>query len=503
MPADPPPEQPAPQPVRRAFVVRKGLERASPELQEAYAKGDLGAVSRAIGRLAGLAEPREGGRLPFAVTRLPLRDWRLDLEGDFPEEKKALAQPDPKDADAAFGILCDEEGIARRLSEALRKAFGTSERPGAPGVEVAEGDIPLGAALHWCPGRGEGEDFGTEPDAHRLIRADAISGAEYDGSGVKVVIIDQGVSASRLPPGTTFMGGWWTPGLPLPGQAAPDNTHGTMIARRVLALAPRAMIFDCPIIPPRIGSNLPTFLSDMFGLILRMRIEIGILAAINPARWRGRWVLVNAWSIYDPRGEAVEGEYSHNRYHWLALALDTMTPFADIVFAAGNCGAFCPDRRCAESVIGPGRGIRGVHLLEDVLTVGGVRADGIWVGYSSQGPGRFGHDPRPRLKPDVAAPAQFRVLDSPGLIAGGSSSACGVAAGVVAALRTRWNSTAVAPRALFDRLRDTAWQLDGSTDWSDRTGQGIIDCRAVVKSLAQTHAAPAPAPARATKASAA
>ncbi len=498
MPADPPPETPASRPVRRAFVVRRGLERASPELQEAYAKGELGAVTRAIGRLAGFAEAK--GRLPFAVTRLPLRDWRLELCGDLPEEQKALAQPDPKDTDAAFGVLCDDDAIARRLSETLRKIFGTSERPGEPGVEVPEGDIPLSPALHWCPGRGEGGDFGTEPDAHRLIRADAIAGPDYDGSRVKVVIIDQGLNASRLPPGTAFMGGWWTPGLPLPGQAAKDNTHGTMIARRVLSLAPKAMIFDCPVIPPRIGSNLPSFLSDMFGLIVRMRIDIGILAAINPARWRGRWVLVNAWSIYDPRGEAIEGEYSHNRYHWLACALDTMTPFADIVFAAGNCGAFCPDRRCAESVIGPGRGIRGVHLMEDVLTVGGVRTDGIWVGYSSQGPGRFEQYPEPRLKPDVAAPAQFRVLESPSLIAGGSSSACGVAAGVVAALRTRWNSTAVAPRALFDRLRDTAWQLDGSTAWSDRTGHGIIDCGAVVKALATAPAAAAPAPSYATKA---
>lgn len=500
MPADPPPETPWPRSVRRAFVVRRGLERFTPELQEAYAKGDPAAVTQALGRLAGFPGAEGKGGLPFVVTRLPLRDWRLELQGDLPRERKALAQPGPEDTDAAFGILCDDEAAARLLSEALRRAFGTSERPGEPGVEMAEGDIPLSPALHWCPGRGEGGDFGTEPDAHRLIRADAIAGPGYDGSRVKVVIIDQGVSASRLPPGTAFMGGWWTPGLPLPGQAAEDNTHGTMIARRVLSLAPRAMIFDCPVIPPRIGSNLPGFLSDMLGLIGRMRNDIGILAAADPALWRGRWVLVNAWSIYDPRGEAIEGEYSHNRYHWLALALDTMTPFADIVFAAGNCGAFCPDRRCAESVIGPGRGIRGVHLMEDVLTVGGVRTDGIWVGYSSQGPSRFEHHPEPRLKPDVAAPAQFRALESPSPIAGGSSSACGVAAGVVAALRTRWNSTAVAPRALFDRLRDTAWQLDGSAGWSDRTGHGIIDCGAVVKALATTPVAAASAPSYATKA---
>jgi hypothetical protein len=257
-----------------------------------------------------------------------------------------------------------------------------------------------------------------------------------------------------------------------------------MIARNVLALAPHAMIFDCPLIPPRILGNLPAFLSDAFGALTRIADDIALLGALRPEVFGGRWVIVNAWSVYDARGEAVPGEYIRNRDHWVACAVDHLATVADVVFAAGNCGALGPDGRCAEALTGPGQSILGANSLQSVLTVGAARADGIWAGYSSQGPGQFPAGCDPQEKPDLVAPSHFLEPGTAHRLAGGSSAASAVAAGVVAALRTRWPDSALPPDALFALLRDAARQPDDSTGWNDRTGHGVLDCAATLKALA-------------------
>ena len=42
----------------------------------------------------------------------------------------------------------------------------------------------------------------------------------------------------------------------------------------------------------------------------------------------------------------------------------------DVVFSAGNCGQFCPDRRCGETDRGPGHSIWGANSHPRVLTFG-------------------------------------------------------------------------------------------------------------------------------------
>lgn len=476
------PEQPA-RPVRRCFVFRDPpwLRGSDDGLQKAYLDKDPDVLSRLLVRLLDLGDvDRKAGDLPLRITHRPLAEWALDLPKDT-ETAAGLPRLDKPPEDAALAIRFASEAVANTFRDRAEKVLGHFDAP--------LGDLRLNAALHWCPGRGEGDAFGSMADAHRLIRADALGAAGLDGDGVKVVIIDQGVDASRLPPGSRFMGGWWKPSQPgavPPGQAAKDNHHGTMIARNVLALAPRAMIFDCPLIPPRITGNLPAFLSDAFGAITRMARDIVLLGQIRPKVFKGRWVFVNAWSVYDPRGEAVPGEYTKNRYHWVACAVDHAATVADVVFAAGNCGAFCPDGRCAEGVIGPGLSILGANSLDSVLTVGAARTDGIWAGYSSQGPGQFPAygGSGPQQKPDLAAPSHFRVLDTAHRLAGGSSAASAVAAGVVAALRTRWSDATLPSAAMFDRLRTAAWQPDGSAGWNNRHGHGVLDCSATLQALA-------------------
>ncbi len=465
--------------VRRHFVFREAALRSDVVLREADDKGDLAELSTRLVQRLNLPARARGARRPAPrVTHRPLRDWEIDLPGDDATERQ-VRQRRTRGPDEALAMRFDSEEEAEVFRASAERQFGK--------FEEAVGDLRLNPALHWCPGRGEGGAFGTLADAHRLIRADALAAAGLDGQGVKVVIVDQGIDAARLPPGTRFMGGWWKPGpdATRPGRAEKDNHHGTMIARNILSLAPRAMIFDCPMIPPRIRSNLPAFLSDAFGVINRMAMDIALLALIRPRLFRGRWIFVNAWSVYDPRGETYPGEYTANRNHWLTRAVDAAAQDSDMVFAAGNCGQFCPDGRCAESLIGPGRSILGANSLDSVLTVGAARTDAIWAGYSSQGPGQFPATAgQPQPKPDLSAPSQFQVLDTAHRFAGGSSAACAIAAGVVAALRTRWDNAALPPAALFDQLRQAAWQPDGSAGWNARQGHGILDCAATLGRLA-------------------
>jgi hypothetical protein len=476
-----------PRPARRCFLFRAPpwLSNDDRELQEALRAPDPLELSRLLTRRFDLGSADGApGDLPLLVTHRPLGDeWSVDLGRDTKTAAELAARREPA-ADVALAIRFASEDLARAFADRAEGVLGAFDPP--------VGDIRLGAALHWGPGRGEGGSFGDMADAHRLIRADALDAACLDGDGVKVVIVDQGIDASRLPPGTRFMGGWWKPSWPdarPPGQADKDNRHGTMIARSVLGLAPKAMIFDCPLIPPRILGNLPAFLSDAFGAITRMAVDIVLLGLINPKLFRGRWVFVNAWSIYDPRGEAVPGEYTRNRRHWVSCAVDQAARVADVVFAAGNCGAFCPDGRCADSVTGPGRSILGANSLDSVLTVAAARADGIWAGYSSQGPGQFpGPGGGPQHKPDVTAPSHVDVLDTAHRLAGGTSAATGVAAGVVAALRTRWSDAALPPQDLFEHLRQAARQA-GGPGWNNRFGHGVLDCR---ETLARLAAVPAP-----------
>src|SRR5215204_4606374 len=66
----------------------------------------------------------------------------------------------------------------------------------------------------------------------------------------------------------------------------------------------------------------------------------------------------------------------------------------------------------------------------------------------------------------------------------GTSAACGLAAGAVALLRTRWRcSDAVGPAALRAALRNTAVQPYGPVGWQDRTGYGILDLAAAAQGL--------------------
>ncbi|WP_233417184.1 S8 family serine peptidase [Halovulum marinum] len=344
------------------------------------------------------------------------------------------------------------------------------------------------AEQNWTVGKNGAPGLGTAAQAMRLIGADwAIwppfdAPPDRDGHDVNVVIVDEGFNLDYLRsilPGVDYGGGFIDrdPRRPLPGRfvdpfhPAP-GWHANMIARNILRIAPRARIFDAPVLPHRV-SDIDAFTYDV------QELYIGILKARLTGPWRNQpWILVNAWSVADTIEEwdtpvPPAKHYSNGDEHPLNILTQVLGNFFDIVFAAGNFGEFEPAQFSGIYDRGPERSIRGSNALSNVLTVGACTTTGDWVGASSQGDGpealKYG---RPGSnKPDLCAPAWFSEDADPATVSSGTSAACGVAAGVLAALRTTDRTST--PQQLFDALKAAAVRPDG-TGWNNRTGMGIL-----------------------------
>lgn len=369
---------------------------------------------------------------------------------------------------------------SRALVRSISLAFSEEASVGA--------DLAVSATQywsHWCPNEATYPLFGDRAAALRTMRVEpaTLAGAGLPGlEHVNVVFVDTGLPSGLLPPGG--FQGWPVLDDPmnpasvrLPGY--PLSPHGEMVARNTLGVVqasaphPNLRLLDCPVIPDGI-IDLPVFLRSVAAALFSVWAVIAWLREQEhaPKSPRTGWVICNAWGVFDPAIEPPEPAYSNNPAHPIAVALRLLEGLgADIVFAAGNCGQFCPHPRCNSDFTGPGRSINGANALAEVMTVGAVRTDRLWLGYSGQGPGIQGmaHD-----KPDLCAPSQFADEDDAGPNTG-TSAACGLAAGAIALLRTRWQPSAVAPAALRAVLRDEAAQPYGTAGWQDRTGHGILD----------------------------
>jgi hypothetical protein len=252
---------------------------------------------------------------------------------------------------------------------------------------------------------------------------------------------------------------------------------------------PRVTLFDFPLLPDRLG-NVMAWTSWAQGSQRRLREDI-LGTEDEPGLavdYPGPWVFCHAWGICDRRPEqaypTTAPRYTSDPTHLLnQLILGLASQGFAQVFAAGNGGQFCPHPLCGPGDIGPGRSIFGAACLEQVLTVGAVRGDGMWIGYSSQGPAQPGFGQT--QKPDLCAPSQFLADADASLLASGTSAACGIAAGAVAALRgagspmAGWSSG-----EFFARLRETAWRPPGAGPGHDgRLGHGILNLRAALQGL--------------------
>jgi subtilisin family serine protease len=253
-----------------------------------------------------------------------------------------------------------------------------------------------------------------------------------------------------------------------------------MIAANILKVAPDVKLFDLPMVPERITDIPDFFLSTADAAYATMRASIKQYKL--GTQFPGPWVIVNAWAVFDRASEFPPGDYTNNPNHPFNVLVGQLVDDGnDVVFCAGNCGQFCPDIRCGGKDRGPGNSVFGANCHPKVLSVGAVRTDTIWLGYSSQGPGQplLGYD-----KPDLCAPSQFCETGDAFTTNGGTSAACALAAGVVAALRSVpvWQSSAVPPQDLKAILNGTATKTDGPT-WNGRVGNGILNADAAFKKL--------------------
>ncbi|MEU6740037.1 S8 family serine peptidase [Streptosporangium sandarakinum] len=329
-----------------------------------------------------------------------------------------------------------------------------------------------------CGGDGPVGDW---HDVERLLDVAGLGAEGMDGSGVALAVLDTGINTAHV---TRRLGrdltldaarSWNPDGVHgAPGGFPVD--HGSMCAFDALIAAPRATLLDLPVLLSRRpgGSALDGMLSDAVAAFAHLRTVL----EDQPAESRAL-VITNSWGSFSPRWDfpvGHPGNYSDNPAHPFNLIVSSLEQAgADVLFAAGNCGRECRDSRCAY----PDRPITGANSHPGVLSIGGVDTAGERVGYSSQGPGRL-----TSRKPDICSYTHFsgsgafgdREPDS------GTSAACPVAAGVVAAVRTVWPASRLAPAQLRTLLRRTA---DDRSDvgFDFDYGYGVIDVSGVISSL--------------------
>jgi len=344
----------------------------------------------------------------------------------------------------------DEEALARFASDKKHEIRGIFSDPTIAPFPVVS---PTGAV-------------GSVHDVLQKLNLANLHSAQLDGRGVKLMIVDTGIDQSLV----GVSGGFSINPAVSPGNSPPD--HGTMVAFDACITAPKAMVFDYPLLKSASGSQWVGLLSDA----IRVFAEIMIAVYQTP----GPAVVVNSWGMYDRSQDAPIGSpqnYSANPRHPFNQLITTLVGMGiDVVFAAGNCGSTCPDSRCGPSDRGPGNSIHGANSHPEAITVGAVTINGDVLGYSSEGPGGLASQ-----KPDVAGFSHF-VGSGVFPVDSGTSAACPVVAGVVAAFRSKPSIKPLAPAQLKAVLMKSARDV-GAPGWDPQTGWGVVDAGAALALL--------------------
>lgn len=323
-----------------------------------------------------------------------------------------------------------------------------------------------------CPGSSA---LGAETNVARLVGVPQLAARQMNGSGVLVAIVDTGINMAYLRArgkNPNFDASRsWVPRAGLTPGSLPVG-HGTMCAYDVTIAAPRCTLLDIALLLSNRsgGSVMDGLLSDAvlaYNHLLRVQT-----APRRPGESRSL-IVNNSWGMFHeswdfPPGHP--GRYADNSNHPFNRIVGTLERYgADILFAAGNCGRTCPDGRCRGVTNG---GITGANSHSQVLTVGGVDVTKTLVGYSTSGPGRLY-----RYKPDITCYTHFR---GSGVYAadGGTSAATPVAAGVVAAFRTRFGynpaDARTSPASIRNIVRRTV-EDRGAVGFDFDYGWGIIN----------------------------
>jgi Subtilase family len=476
MPAIPTGEQGAIDMVRQVITGRASDLLPQGTTGEIKGPADRDQLHSAIsGRLSSLL----GGFKDFNLLATSL-DWQ-------PRFEPKVTLPNPERLSLSLDVR--DLSHLREFRRAVEDANNNVSSMAAPlGVGA---DLSLSESEYFCPANVDQLLFGDRSDAAAMTNSALLRQRNLTGRGVNIVVIDEGFSAAAV----SHYGGGLVNVNNGPQPGATTRGHGLMMVRNIVDAAPDATFYDVPLLPLRI-TDVNGFIGDALGAFTQLKQLIEFLRQLGTPPWNGPWILVNAWSIFDRSTEHPLGDYTENPHHPLNILIDQMVDDGiDIIFAAGNCGQYCPDIRCGERDVGPGHSIYGANSHRRVLTTGAVRTDAIWVGRSSQGPGQPGLS---RWKPDLCAPSHFREVGdaslgnlsepfvgatgSPYIASTGTSAACGLTAGIVAAIRSGWNQTILPPDKLRYLLNQKARKTEGP-NWNERLGHGIIDVEAVVTSL--------------------
>jgi subtilisin family serine protease len=355
---------------------------------------------------------------------------------------------------------------------------------GLPNVVGVFADPKIQAIQASCPSG----PVGTDIDVARLLMVEGLGRRGMDGTGVRVAVVDTGInlrylnSHGKTPEFDSDLS--WGPlgGQPLGSMPV---SHGTMCAYDICIAAPRCTLADLAVLTSNTqgGSTMDGLLSDAvraYGMLLSYLTR-------GPQPFAGdhvprTLVINNSWGMFHSSWDFPVGNpqnYSDNPEHPFNIQVGTLEAAgADILFAAGNYGADCPDLRCQGLT---NAGIFGANSSPSVTCVAGVVLSKQRVGYSTQGPGRL--DPQ---KPDLACYTHFA---GSGVYSadGGTSAATPVLAGVVAAIRRLYPSSALPPADLRDLLRNTAEKQGGGFNYD--YGHGVIDVGALLSALEQSGAA--------------
>lgn len=309
------------------------------------------------------------------------------------------------------------------------------------------------------------------------------------GGDVAVAIVDTGIYRPHLAKRLGFnpaldVGNSWTPPTLATQPGLNRVGHGTMCAYGVLAIAPNVTLLDYPLLLGRPAGEHTV--SATIGEMMRGYLILIWRWAISGAISQSALVVNNSWGIFHPSLDEFPPNdprrYIDNPNHPFALYIWLLTAFgADVVFAAGNCGNGCPSAVCLQRTTGM---IMGANAYDGVLTLAGCDIHDVRVCYSSQGPSIAGMPPQ---KPDITAYTEFlgsKVIRGPRGFEPdtGTSTACAIASGCIAALRTRQPPTATDPASMIAVLQATAFPAGGGVPNHDY-GYGILRPVAAGQSL--------------------
>lgn len=349
-----------------------------------------------------------------------------------------------------------------------------------PDVVQVFSDPQIEVCAPVCPG---GAARGNAADVAAALCVPDLAAAGATGAGVLMAIVDTGISLAHLQglglnPTVDAVRSWVPDPALTPFQFGPD--HGTMCAFDALIAAPQATLLDIAVLAST--AQGPTVMSGVLSDAVRAyRHLIDVMAAPRRPGDSRSMVVSNSWGMFHaswdfPVGHP--GNYSHNANHpFNRIVARLEAAGADILFAAGNCGANCPDGRCQGVT---NAGIVGANSSPSVTAVAGVDVNAERAGYSTQGPGSLSWQ-----KPDISGYTHFQ---GSGVYAadGGTSAATPVVAGVLGAVRTRRPYAAGVgsrtPAAMRTLLTSTARDL-GASGYDFDHGFGVVDGCALAAKL--------------------